>query len=105
MSEHLGGQLPDPEMMKQMFPDDAAGMAKLCISMLLGTAWQFLGMAVHPKKGVIIKDLVQAKLAIDCGASVLEHVQSHMPEAEAKEFHRVISDLRINFVSQNQTPS
>ena len=102
MSNGQEGQMPDPEMLKQMFPDDAGGMAKLCISMLCGTAWQFLGMAIHPKKGVIIKDLPQAKLAIDCSASLLEHLKGHMSSVEEQEFNRVLSDLRMNFVSQSK---
>lgn len=97
------GQIPDPESLKQLFPEDSIGMAKLCISMLFGTAWQYLGMAMHPKKGIVVKDLAQAKLAIDCGTALLELIQKLLPEAEAREFNRVLSDLKMNFVSQSQS--
>lgn len=100
----VGGQVPDPEVLKQLFPDSATGMVKLCLSMLLGTAWQFLGLAVHPRHGKVVKDLAQARLAIDCGAALIELVKSHLPEAEIKELERALNDLRANFVSQTQIP-
>lgn len=97
-------QPPHLEDLKEIFPEDVAGMLKLCISMLFGTAWQFMGMSVHPRKGTVVKDLAQARLAIDCGAYLLEQISSRLPEAESREFHRVLQDLRMNFVSHSPPP-
>ena len=73
--------------------------------MLLGLsqmAWQFMGIRLAPGQKELIKDMAQAKLAIDTIAFLAEKLQPQMSEEDRKGIQNMVSDLQINFVMHSK---
>lgn len=90
--------------------DEAAGEAqvlsvpdlvRIFIGELHARAWMHMGLIVNPATKQIEKDLPQARLAIDCLASLVEHLGPVAEQAERGELERMLADLRMNFVRQS----
>ncbi len=67
-------------------------------SMLAELAWELMGIRVAPGSKEPVKDLAQAKIAIDTLAFVFEQIHSQLNEDEKRMYRSLISDLRLNFV-------
>lgn len=76
-------------------------LLRLFIAELHGRAWMHMGLTVDPATKLVAKDLPQARLAIDCLASLVEHLGPSTAPPERDELERVLADLRINFVRQS----
>jgi uncharacterized protein DUF1844 len=77
-----------------------ADLLRVFIAELHARAWTHMGLMVNPATNLLSKDLPQAKLAIDCIASLIEHLGPSAAEAERFELERLLADLRVNFVRQ-----
>jgi len=67
-------------------------------SMLAELAWQLMGIRVASGMKEPVKDMAQAKVAIDTLAFIFDAIHSELDEDEKKMYRALISDLRINFV-------
>jgi len=67
-------------------------------SMLVELAWELMGIRVAPGSKEPVKDMAQAKVAIDTLAFVFDQIHSQLNEEERKMYRALISDLRLNFV-------
>lgn len=76
-------------------------LVRLFIAELHTRAWIHLGLTVHPVTHLVVKDLPQARLAIDCLAALVERLGTSVTTAERDEMERLLADLRINFVRQS----
>ncbi len=65
-----------------------------------GHAWRALGMIAHPMTGVIEQDLPAAQTAIDTFQFLIGKVESRVPDAERREMHRRLNDLRVNYLAR-----
>ncbi len=74
---------------------------RIFIGELHARAWIYLGLIMNPVTKQLAKDLPQARLAIDCIASLTDHLTPLATEAERGELQRMLTDLRLNFVRQN----
>jgi hypothetical protein len=81
---------------------DAAGVISLSINMLHEVAWVKLGLVPNPVTQKIEKDLAQARLAIDCAADLVRHLEPHVDANARRDLQNLISTLRMNFVQQSQ---
>lgn len=86
---------PDPHLLSTL------DLLRLFIAELLGRAWMHMGLTVNPATKLAVKDLPQARLAIDCIASLVEHLGPSIAPPERDELERILADLRINFVRQS----
>ncbi|MBI2263893.1 MAG: DUF1844 domain-containing protein [Armatimonadetes bacterium] len=93
-----------PETSGLPLPRDVYELLKAVFSMLYGQAWQNLGLVPNPVTRLIVKDLAQAKTAIDCAAFILDKIEDKMEEREKAEYRKLLSDLKGNFVLHSQTP-
>ena len=80
-----------------------ADFVRLFIVELQTRAWMHMGFIVDPATKQLAKDLPQARLAIDCIASLIEHLGPVTDKAERAELERMLADLRINFVRLSGT--
>ena len=82
---------------------DVASLLKWFTELLYGNALLWMGLVAHPNTGHTMKDMKQAKLAIDtldflCGRLSVEHLS----EMEKKNFLSMLSGLKIEFVNQSK---
>jgi hypothetical protein len=86
---------PEPQFLPTL------DLLRLFIAELHGRAWMHMGLTVDPATKLVVKDLPQARLAIDCIASLVEHLGPAIAPHERDELDRILADLRINFVRQS----
>ncbi|MDD3806283.1 MAG: DUF1844 domain-containing protein [bacterium] len=82
-------------------PADVFDYLRWTAGMLNAMAWQKLGLIVDPQTGNAVKDLTQAKVAIDTVAFIFEQLKSVMADEERRAFEGAINDLRANFIQQS----
>lgn len=58
-----------------------------------------LGLMPNPYTRLIARNDTQARLAIDAYGAVLQVIKTQLDPQSAREFERVLNDLRVNFVS------
>jgi hypothetical protein len=78
-----------------------ADLVRVFIGELHARAWLPMGLIMNPATNQVAKDLAQARLAIDCIASLVEHLAPAAAEAERGELQRLLTDLRRNYVRQS----
>jgi hypothetical protein len=84
-------------------PDmDATNVVSLCINMLHEVAWVKMGLVPSPMSGKIDRDLAESRLAIDCIADLVRHLDSRVDERARRDLQNLVSTLRMNFVQQSQ---
>jgi hypothetical protein len=80
-------------------------LALYALGLLQLNAFQQLGLISEPKTGKAVRDLDQAKLAIDCIVALVEVLDSPgsiVDQRVRQDIRRVVTDLRLNYVSQAQ---
>ncbi len=86
-------------------PVSVSDLIRLFIAELHGRAWVHMGLIVDPATKQLAKDLPQAQLAIDCIASMIEHLAPFTERAERDHLEGSLADLRMNYVRQSGAPS
>ncbi len=80
-------------------------VALYALGLLQMNALQQLGLMADPKSGKSQRDLAQARVAIDCVAGLINALDAPGSVLEPhlrQEMRRMITDLRLNFVTQQQ---
>ena len=80
-----------------------ADLVRIFVGELHARAWIHMGLVVDPATNQLDKDLAQARIAIDCIASLIEHLIPFATKDERAELDRMVADLRMNFVRQSGT--
>mgnify|MGYP001615759045 CR=1 FL=1 len=83
-------------------PPNVYAMLEFMATMFAEQAWQFMGLRLAPGQKELIKDLTQAKVAIDTVAFIADKLHPHIPEQDRLAMRGLLSDLQINFVKQSQ---
>jgi hypothetical protein len=65
-------------------------------------AFVWMGLLKDPISGKVRKDMAQAKVAIDACEFLIGQIQPKLDEQESRELARMLSDLKVNFVSQSR---
>jgi hypothetical protein len=89
--EHAHEELPEV---------DVYSMLGYFIGLLSTQVWQWLGLTKSPS-GKLIKDLAQAKVAIDSMAALSEQLEGKLAPKEQQELKDMLANMRINFVQQS----
>jgi hypothetical protein len=77
----------------------------ILIEQLSAVSWQKLGLQPDSVTGTIAVDLVEAKVAIDVTAQLVQHLESQLDEEDKRRIHSMVRDLRINYVQKSQGAS
>ncbi|MCL6580567.1 MAG: DUF1844 domain-containing protein [Firmicutes bacterium] len=73
---------------------------------LLATrAWVDMGLLVDPLSGKTKKKPESARLAIDAYEALLRALRPRLGPGEARRMESLLTDLRLNFVRQAETPT
>ena len=91
------GEKPAPDV----YGVPVADLVRIFIGELHASAWMHMGLILNPATHQLAKDLPQARLAIDCIASLIDHLTPVVAKAERDELQRLLTDLRLNFVRQS----
>lgn len=83
-------------------PPDVYAILGFMIGLLADTAWQLMGIRLAPGQKEPVKDLAQAKIAIDTIAFIADKLHSQLDEEGRKGIRGLISDLQINYVRISQ---
>lgn len=92
----------EQEAREPMPPPDVYALLGFVSSMLAEMAWQFMGIRLAPGQKDLVKDLPQAKVAIDTMVFISEKLDPHISDEERKFLRGLISDLQMNWVRQSQ---
>ena len=82
-------------------PLDVYAVLRVSIMQLSGVAWQMMGLQADPFTNKMGKDTEQARVAIDATAALVEKLLPHIEGQEAKDYQSLLTDLRLNFVTQS----
>ncbi len=77
-------------------------LVRLRIAEFSEFAWIHMGLVANPLTQLVVKDLPQARLAIDCAAALAEQLQPHLDDREKRELQTLLANLRINYVEQSK---
>ena len=72
------------------------------VGMLAEQAWQFMGIRLAPGQKEPVKDLGQARIAIDTLVFICDKLHPHVSEEERSGMRDLISNLQINFVQHEK---
>ena len=92
---------PEEQEAELPLPDVYATLGFM-VGMLAEQAWRFLGIRLTPGQKEMVKDLGQAKLAIDTLVFISDKLHTHVSEDERTAMRELISNLQINFVQRNK---
>lgn len=70
---------------------------------LEGKAWAYLGLTSHPETQKPLKDLAEARLAIDAIDALYRLIESNLELEEKKDIQIRLTNLRLNFTDE-KTP-
>ncbi len=91
------------EPVEPLQPLDIYALLRLSFAQLAATAWQKMGLQPDPFTNTVVKDIDQARVAIDAAADLLKHLQPSLQGQEARDYQTMLTDLRLNFVKQSGT--
>jgi Domain of unknown function (DUF1844) len=80
----------------------ARDIVTVCIGQLHEIAWAQMGLVPNPTSQTMQRDLTDARLAIDCIADLVRHLEKSADPATQRELQTMLSNLRLNFVQQSQ---
>lgn len=84
-------------------PLDVHALLRLAFAQLASAAWQKMGLQPDPFTNTVVKDVDQARVAIDAAADLLKHLQPSLQGQEARDYQTMLTDLRLNFVKQSES--
>jgi len=79
---------------------DIYQLLELFVVLLSEQAWRYIGLRVYPGTNEIKKDLVKARLAIDCIMSIVDKMEPFIDDTEKDRLRTLITDLQINYAEQ-----
>ena len=97
--EAAGGESEKPE---EMPLPNVYALLGFMSSVLAETAWQLMGIRLSPGQKELVKDLPQAKVAIDTIVFISDKLEAHITEEERSFLRGMINDLRMNWLRQSQ---
>lgn len=78
-----------------------ADLVRIFIAEFQTRALMHMGLIPHPETRLVAKDLPQARLAIDCMASLTEQLRPLAAPAERDELQQMLANLQLHFVRQS----
>jgi len=82
-------------------PANVYALLMWMVSLLYQQAWINMGLLADPATKQLNKDLVQARVAIDCVEFIIKQLEGHVEPKEMAELRSLLSNLQINFVTHS----
>lgn len=82
-------------------PPNVYAILQFVLGLLAEQAWELMGIRLAPGQKEEVRDLTQAKVAIDTIVFIADKLHPNLGEEERKALRGLISDLQINFVQQS----
>ncbi len=76
------------------------GVASWTIGMLADLAWVNMGLVPHPITGKLVREIEEARRAIDIVADLARHLRGNSAPQAQRELDTLLTNLRLNFVQQ-----
>ena len=76
---------------------DIFQLVELFIMLLGEKAWRYIGLRVEPSTNKINKDLLKARVTIDCIISLVDKIEPNLESKEIESLRRLITDLQLNY--------
>lgn len=83
---------------------DTVELLRWIVGVLSGSAWQNLGLVPNPASKKVVRNLNDARLAIDAVASLVELLKPRVDEKERRDLDTLLANLRLNYVEQQAKP-
>lgn len=93
-------QAPGPE--EEMPPPDVYQTLQFVAGLMAEQAWQLMGIHLSPGRKEPVRDMAQAKIAIDTVIFISDKLHPHLDEEGRRAIRGIISDLQLNFVQHGQ---
>lgn len=77
-------------------------LVRIFIAELQTRALVHMGLIPNPATRLVARDLLQAQLAIDSVAALIEQISPLAVPAEREEFQQMLTNLRLSFVQQSR---
>lgn len=87
---------------QELEPLDVYALLRLTVAQLSAAAWQKMGFQPDPFTNALHRDIVQARVAIDCVGLLAEKLLPQLHGQEARDLQSMLTDLRLNFVRQSE---
>jgi len=87
---------------EQLRPLDVYTVLRFSIAQLEAVSWQMMGLQADPFTNQTRKDIEQARVAIDATTALVEMLLPHVQGQEAREYQKILTNLRLNFVKQSE---
>lgn len=95
-------QAEAPEACEDMPPPDVYQTLQFVVQLLVEQAWQFMGLHLPPGRKEPVRDLAQAKIAIDTIIFIGDKLHPQLDDESRRAIRSLVSDLQLNFVQQGQ---
>lgn len=82
-------------------PPSVYEIVSIFLEQMVQVSWQKLGLQSDPYSGKIEANLPEAKVAIDLVAHMASVVEGQLDDADRRQIHNLIRDLRVNYVQRN----
>jgi hypothetical protein len=83
-------------------PVDVFEFLAVVIEQTTALAWQKMGLQPDFVTGEIVKDLDQARAAVDAAAALAALVEPRLDDDDRRRMQNLVRDLKINFVEKSQ---
>jgi hypothetical protein len=83
-------------------PIDANAVIPEFVQVLADLSWQKLGLRPDAATGTVHRDLDQAKLCIDAVAALVGVMEPRLEGSDLREIRNLVTNLRMNFVQQQE---
>ena len=83
-------------------PVDIYQVLAALVEQMASISWQKLGLQPDIMTGQIQQDLVQARVAIDAVAKLVEVLEGGLDDEDKRRVQGMVRDLRINWVEKNR---
>jgi hypothetical protein len=94
---------PDQSDMPPLSSDITATLV-MALNVLQSQIVVHLGLMADPMTGLVVKDVAQAKKGIDLMTSLAERFKPMLPPEAGKDIDTALTNLRLNFINQQQQP-
>lgn len=87
---------------EEMPPPDVYQTLQFVAGLMAEQAWQFMGLHLPPGHKEPVREMAQAKIAIDTVIFIGDKLHPHLDEESRKALRSLIGDLQLNFIQQGQ---
>jgi hypothetical protein len=101
---------PEPESeaadeAEERQPVNVFALAQFYLSIFADLAFQRMGIHADGATGIVVKDMQQAKAAVDIASFLADQIMPMVGDTGKRELMNLVRDLRLNYAKQAQSSS